>query len=839
MKKFFENLTKKQIIIMASIAAIVVIAAIVTTILLVGGKCEHVYDNACDTTCNECGAERTITHTYDNDQDESCNICGATRVTEFHEHTYDNACDAICNVCNEERTIEGHQYDNACDVDCNVCGETRTALHEYDNDCDDLCNICCEIRTVEHVYDSDADTECNACGFVKDVSIHEHTYDNACDATCNGCGEQRSVPGHVYDNGCDDTCNVCNETRTVEGHTYDNACDTTCNICSEVRIVPEHVYDNNDDLTCNVCGYERDPSHLEHVYDNNCDESCNGCDYIRVAPHDTKYDCSETCDACNAPITNPAPHNFEKDPQVCSVCKFVRDVICEHTYDNNCDEFCNKCSEYRDVTHNYQYACSETCKDCGWVREVTHSYNDYCDSTCTVCGYTRTVEHFDDDNNAVCDYCNRPILSDEDQARVDAFIDKFNNYLENALTNDRSDLTSNIKFSNISFAGSLAGSMHNPYSSISIFDNVHHYVEENGYEYFDIYVDGGYYTLVLVDGKYKYAGSNINNSNSEPLPKVRLEDIVVNNDGTISLSNDYLSNLYTKMIYGDVTTTWIFGNQIVAYDRLLVPMIDGAKFEIRIKCDDNGNIESYNLVLKDASKTYHSIAFSNTSSKLSIDIILDTTMYSKIEFNYNKISSATANVTIVNNGVNYTLNMSTSVESLNDFVVNDELERAINAGKVLFDTDMTVNKKYSGTFTSSATCPLLACYDADSNTYVLFEKTHSGQYQYVDVISDPEEYGACIVTANVTDKTLTLVSHSKLEQIEDILNTKYSGTFTYTGSYDHLGGALIYDSELQVYVVFAKTNAGYVFYDYATELPSSAKDIPLSKINLTTKTITD
>ena len=44
------------------------------------GPCDHMYDNNCDTTCNKCGAERTVEgHKYDNDQDATCNECGATR----------------------------------------------------------------------------------------------------------------------------------------------------------------------------------------------------------------------------------------------------------------------------------------------------------------------------------------------------------------------------------------------------------------------------------------------------------------------------------------------------------------------------------------------------------------------------------------------------------------------------------------------------------------------------------------------------------------------------------------------------------------------------------------
>ncbi len=39
----------------------------------------HTYDNACDTTCNGCGATRTTSHTYSSNDDESCNVCGYVR----------------------------------------------------------------------------------------------------------------------------------------------------------------------------------------------------------------------------------------------------------------------------------------------------------------------------------------------------------------------------------------------------------------------------------------------------------------------------------------------------------------------------------------------------------------------------------------------------------------------------------------------------------------------------------------------------------------------------------------------------------------------------------------
>lgn len=68
----------------------------------------HVYDNACDGTCNRCGGKRTPS-----------------------AHKYNNACDKYCNVCNAERRVGSHIYSNACDANCNICNAARSIRHNY------------------------------------------------------------------------------------------------------------------------------------------------------------------------------------------------------------------------------------------------------------------------------------------------------------------------------------------------------------------------------------------------------------------------------------------------------------------------------------------------------------------------------------------------------------------------------------------------------------------------------------------------------------------------------------------------------------------------------------
>ena len=124
-------------------------------------------------------------------------------------------------------------------------------------------------------------------------------------------------------------------------------------------------------------------------------------------------------------------------------------VACEHTYDNGCDETCNRCGGTREVSHSWDggkvtreatcsksgeklYTCSacggtkteETdplphdyevidyfpatctenggmsfeCRNCGYtyddyIEANGHSYENNCDEECDTCGETREVEH--------------------------------------------------------------------------------------------------------------------------------------------------------------------------------------------------------------------------------------------------------------------------------------------------------------------------------------------------------------------------------------------------------------------------------------------------------------
>lgn len=78
-------------------------------------------------------------------------------------HIYDNACDTECNNCTVgQREVEDHKYENDCDADCNICGLTREVSdHKYDNACDTNCNVCGKIREISHSYGQNG--KCSVC----------------------------------------------------------------------------------------------------------------------------------------------------------------------------------------------------------------------------------------------------------------------------------------------------------------------------------------------------------------------------------------------------------------------------------------------------------------------------------------------------------------------------------------------------------------------------------------------------------------------------------------------------------------------------------------------------
>ena len=136
----------------------------------------------------------------------------ATWHYHWGKHVYDNACDALCDECGEERLVPDHVYDGFCDGECNACGLRREVPdHQYEVEWETIPS--CGEHGITIYF-------CENCGHRYEVyapATGDHVYDTTCDADCNVCGAVRAAEDHVYDHRFDTDCNLCGETRIAYG----------------------------------------------------------------------------------------------------------------------------------------------------------------------------------------------------------------------------------------------------------------------------------------------------------------------------------------------------------------------------------------------------------------------------------------------------------------------------------------------------------------------------------------------------------------------------------------------------------------------------------------------
>lgn len=111
-----------------------------------GDKAEHVYDNACDTTCNVCQATRNITHSHadtltagDTTHYYLCSVCGDKKDEAVHTFDKEVASDDYY-VSNDTTTIT---YNKSC-----VCGVKGTETFTVDKEPATL-----TVNVADKVYD--------------------------------------------------------------------------------------------------------------------------------------------------------------------------------------------------------------------------------------------------------------------------------------------------------------------------------------------------------------------------------------------------------------------------------------------------------------------------------------------------------------------------------------------------------------------------------------------------------------------------------------------------------------------------------------------------------------
>ena len=257
--------------------------------------CTHSYDNACDTTCNVCGATRKVTHSYD-----SGKVTTAPTCTKEGVKTY------TCTVCNatvtEAVAKTGHTYDGGkvtkeatCTEDgvktytCTGCGATNTETisktgHSYKS------QVTKEATCAEEGVKTVTCEKCNS-SYTDTIAKKDHEYQSEVtqEATCQEEGVKTF------------TCKNCQAsyTDTIEklAHEYDHDCDADCNLCGETRLV-EHIY--NQYWSSDGTGHW-----YECIY---CGEA------LELIPH------------------TPGPAATEEEDQICLDCGFVLQAAGTHTH---------------------------------------------------------------------------------------------------------------------------------------------------------------------------------------------------------------------------------------------------------------------------------------------------------------------------------------------------------------------------------------------------------------------------------------------------------------------------------------------------------------------------
>ena len=265
----------------------------------------HIFDNACDTTCDTCGYTRAITHSYEQKHDEN---------SHWDE----------CSVCHEKKNITAHIFDNACDTTCDTCGYVRIITHSYEQ---------------KHDENSHWD-ECTVCGDKQNVTAH--IFDNACDTTCDTCGYVRIIT-HNYEQKHDETnhwdeCSVCHNKKDITAHIFDNACDATCDTCGYTRVITHNYEQKHDEVNhwdeCTVCG---DRQNIKTHNNTKNKHICDTCGR-KLSDHEGgTATCSEKaiCTICGEKYGDFAEHSFSewktnaegKRTKVCSACGKVANFM--------------------------------------------------------------------------------------------------------------------------------------------------------------------------------------------------------------------------------------------------------------------------------------------------------------------------------------------------------------------------------------------------------------------------------------------------------------------------------------------------------------------------------
>lgn len=220
--------------------------------------------------------------------DEEGNLICGHEVTHLHQlECYDEDGNLICGFGGGSHVHEESCYDEEGNL---ICGY-ETATHPHTADCyDEAGNLICGYETASHIHEESCyDEEGNLiCGYETASHVHE---ENCYDEEGNLiCGYETAVHPHTPD--CYDEAGnlICGYETAVHVHTaecYDEEGNLICGYEAEAHEHDVRCYDEGGNL---ICGYE---DAKDHEHDGNCyDEEGNLiCGYEGVKDHEHDAGC--------------------------------------------------------------------------------------------------------------------------------------------------------------------------------------------------------------------------------------------------------------------------------------------------------------------------------------------------------------------------------------------------------------------------------------------------------------------------------------------------------------------------------------------------------------------
>ena len=375
--------------------------------------------------------------------------------------------------------------------------------------------------------------------------------------------------------------------------------------------------------------------------------------------------------------------------------------------------------------------------------------------------------------------------------------------------------------------------------------------EDVVYEYYFIRTSDGLILFKNNNGEYAFGGQEITDDcqHNNQLPMLTRDDVTLNSNNTITISDNYMKRLYTAWVESDVESSWTAGYYSIDY-ALIVDLIknnESANFNTTLSFADDGTINAYSIMLSDGENIYYTFDFENSDIKTTVKLSMNTSWTINSEFVYVKGESgyATFDVEVGREVWQSSYDYQVRVDVLTnipDFEYDNELKEMIDQAKRSLTLQDAAAEKYAGEFTCEDSCAIM-CYDAELDAYMLFSTNEGEAYQFMGATTLlPNFYleYACFGSVDMNTRTLTVTKHSNDETVTPALLEKYAGTYTINQTTE-TDSVIVFDVDTERYVIFEYVDEEHVVCSgvvFCGEEKLYEGVYPVAIADITNKTVT-